>query len=79
MIKGDRQKVSILFPGDLLRKVKFLAALREENTSQTIIRLTERALREELGTGEVSWEALAELEGKVPAGGDALKDSEEVY
>ncbi len=75
----ERQKVSVLFPVELLRKVKLLAALKEENTSQTIVRLTEKALKEELGTGEVSWEALAELEGRVPAGGDALKDSEEVY
>ncbi|RLD92031.1 MAG: hypothetical protein DRI93_07190 [Aquificota bacterium] len=78
-MRKERQKVSVIFPTETLRKIKLIAALKEENTSQAIVRLTEKALEEELGKGEVSWEKLAELEGKIVAGGDALKDSEEVY
>lgn len=56
-----------------------IAALKKEDIGQSIVRLTEKALEEEFGTGEVSWEKLTKLEGKFAAGGDALKDSEGIY
>ena len=74
-----RHKVSVLFPVDLLKKVRIVASVRGEPLSQAIVRLTERGLREEFGDGSVDLEALEKAIGHIPAGGDALKDSEDLY
>ena len=73
------KKVSVLFPVDLLQRVKMVAALRQENTSQAIVRLTMEGLRKEMGTGEADLELLDRLVGSVPAGGDAVEDSREAF
>ena len=74
-----KQKVSVLFPVDLLKKIRMLASLREESLSQTIIWLTEKGIKEELGDGKVNLKIMDKLVGSIPIGGDALKDSEEIY
>ena len=74
-----RRKVSVMFPVDLLRKVKLLSGLRQEPMSQTIVWLTGKALDKEFGLGEVNLEVLDRMVGSVPAGGDAVKDAEEIY
>ena len=76
--QAEKHKVSVMFPVNLLKKVRMLASLREEPVSQTIVWLAEKGLREEFG-GEVNLKAMDELAGSVPAGGDAQKDAEELY
>jgi len=75
----ERQKVSVLFPVDLLKKVRLVASVRGEALSQAIVRLTEKGLREEFGDGSVDMKALEQALGSIPAGGDALKDTEDLY
>ena len=77
--KQEVKKVSVLFPVDLLQKVKLVAALRQENTSQAIVRLTAEGLKKEMGTGEANLDLLDRLVGSIPAGGDAVKDSREAF
>ena len=73
------KKVSVLFPVDLLRKVKMVAAMRQENTSQAIVRLTMEGLKKEMGSGEANLDLLDRLVGSIPAGGDAVEDSREAF
>ncbi len=75
----ERHKVSVLFPVDLLKKVRMVASVRGEPLSQAIVRLTEKGLKEEFGDGSVNLEALEKAIGSISAGGDALKDSEDLY
>jgi len=66
--KKDVKKVSVLFPDDLLRKIKMVALMRQENTSQAIVRLTMEGLKKEMGTGEANLDLLDQLVGSIPAG-----------
>ena len=74
-----RHKVSVLFPENLLCKVRLFASLRGESLSQAILRLTQRGLSEEFGEGFVDPKVLERLAGSIEAGGDALRDSEDLY
>jgi len=56
-----------------------VAAMRQKNTSQTIVRLTMEGLKKEMGTGEANLDLLDRLVGSIPAGGDAVKDSKEPF
>ena len=76
---GERRKISVLFPPGLLKKVRMVASIKGEPLSQAIVRLTERGLKEEFGDGSVNLKALEEVVGSLPAGGNALKDSEDLY
>ena len=73
------KKVSVLFPVDLLQKVRMVAAMRQENTSQAIVRLTMEGLKKEMGSGEADLDLLDRLVGSIPAGGDAVEDSREAF
>lgn len=77
--RKNLKKVSVLFPIDLLQKVKMVAAMRQENTSQAIVRLTMEGLKKEMGSGEANLDLLDRLVGSIPAGGDAVEDAREAF
>jgi len=75
----EYRKVSVLFPVDLLKKVRMLASTRGESLSRVIVELTEVGLKKEFGDGSVDIEAMEKAIGSIPAGGNALEDSEDIY
>ena len=73
----DTKKVTILLPYDLYDQVKNASINMEQNLNKTIISLIKTGLRRETRPVEI-WQSLKDVDGIVPAGGDAVKDSEEI-
>ncbi len=74
---SDVKKISILLPPDLYEQVKNASFWMEQNVNKTIIRLIETGLSLETRPLKV-WQSIKDITGIVPAGGDALKDAEEI-
>ena len=73
----DVRKVTILLPPDLYDQVKNASISMDQNLSKTIIKLIKTGLILETRPLDV-WKSLKDIDGIVLAGGDAVKDSEEI-